>query len=168
MAVKTQEYWENRQEEYGSDHPHREVVRNVLSRYDSVFEFGCGYGHNLKGLKNISGCDINPLAIKSLQKKGNFKVGSFLDYADVILFDGVLLYIEVEKLLNEAKNLAEHILIVDLHSDSEEIEEDYLVRDYRKLLKKLGFKNIKLKKIPKKDWNVFPWTKYGYYIQADA
>lgn len=175
-------------------HPHRYLISSLLGRFQwmSLLEIGCGAGANLINIvqrhpsKQLGGIDINPEAIDLLSKtiKGAYlKVGSVEDIAmsdnstDVILSDMALIYIDpfkIDKVIGEIKRVARsHIVFCEFHSTSIyarlklRLTSGYNAYNYKKLLAKHGFYDVKLYKIPEEMWpGGEPQKSFGYIIHA--
>lgn len=176
------------------NHPHRYLLSSVLSMFDwySLIEVGCGGGANIIHLlqffkgKQFGGVDINPEAIESCKnvfKGGIWKVGPADDIMmsdkslDVILTDMMLIYVgnrRIMKHLKEFRRIARNSIVL-----CEFIEKQWYKRiwlhwktgyyfyNYPKLLKKLGFYDIYLLKLPPLAWpGGGLQEKYGYIIKA--
>lgn len=175
------------------DHPHRQLLVWILKTipFYSLWEVGCGPGANLKKIvqeipnKQLGGSDVNPEAIELAQK--TFKGGLFHvesgenllmsdNSVDVILSDACLIYVDptkIKKYLNEYKRVARsHIVLCELHEKNlwkrftYWLKTGYFMYDYKKLLDKLGYWDIRLTKIPKEFWPGTPWEQHGYIITA--
>lgn len=175
------------------NHPHRDMISYLLGkiRWYSLMEVGCGSGPNLLNIlkkypgKQLGGIDINPDAVKLAQETfagGFFKVGSADDIMmsdnsmDVVLTDMTLIYIgprKINKVIKELKRVSRHyVVLCELHSDSIfdrirlRLGSGYNAYNYEKLLKKHGFNDITLIKIPPEVWDGKPQKPYGFIILA--
>ena len=88
---------------------------------DSICEFGCNIGANLKAIRHVnpdvalSGIDINPHAVKMLQKEdiGDIHCASILDVDmdrqyDLVFTRGVLIHIHPDEVPKAMHNMAKH------------------------------------------------------------
>lgn len=159
-----------------ADHPRRHALAHVLKRisFISLFEVGCGSGPNLVnfiktiGGKQFGGCDVNPTAIGVAQKTFQGAIfkrcpGDDLMMSDksvdVLLSDMCLIYVGPGKIkdhLNEMKRVGRSwVVLSEYHSSSWwkrwklRIGSGRHSYDYRKLLKKLGFHDTMVYKMPK-------------------
>lgn len=183
--------WE--QAYFTPDHPHRQLIIDALRgmKFYSIYEIGCGAGANLfKVLKNfpgvrVGGVDVNEDAVAAAKKhlpnnalvehrtKGDIFMN---DHSiDVILSDACLIYIDplrINDTIKEIKRVARNnIVFVELHSSSfwERMKirwRGYHAYDYKKLLAKHDFYNIRVEKIPKGLWDGTPWEQHGFIITA--
>ena len=173
-AKTDREYWVNYLKTW--NHPHRFIISAALNQFKwvSLFEVGCGSGPNIVNIvkhhnkKQIGGSDINKVAIEVLSsqiKGGFFKVGSGDNImmsdksSDVVLSDAYLIYVgplKIKKYLKEIKRIARnHVVLVEYHSES--WKDRFLLRvlsgrhsyNYKKLLERLGFYDIRVFKMPK-------------------
>lgn len=176
-----------------ADHPHRWLLTQILKTFPwfSLMEIGCGPGANLvnivKGIpgRQIGGIDINPEAIELAEKTFNggvFKCCSAEDImmsdkaTDVALTDMTLIYVspwKIDKHLKELKRITRNYLVLcEFHSESWwdrlklRINSGYNAYDYRKKLKKLGFYDIMVLKIPDKMWPGAKNDKFRHIIKA--
>lgn len=179
------------------NHPHRYMISAILELFPwiSLFEMGCGPGPNLLNILlsfkerkkiQIGGIDINPEAIELAKETfggGVFKVGSAEDVmfsddaADVILTDMLLIYVgwfKINKYLKEIKRLARnHIILCEFHHKSWwqrlklKLTSGYNAYNYIKRLRKHGFYDIYMVKIPESAWpGGEPQKTFGYIIWA--
>ena len=171
-------------------HPHRFLISAILKGllWMSLFEIGCGAGANLINIVKsfpgktlqLGGSDISPDAIKTAQdilKGAILKVGSGDDVimsddsTDVVLTDRMLIYIgpwDIHRYIREIKRIARtYVVFCEFHSESlyERIKlkmtSGYNTYNYRKLLEKHGFYDIRLFKLPPEAW---PGDTYPSYI----
>jgi ubiquinone/menaquinone biosynthesis C-methylase UbiE len=177
------------------DHPHRKLIIELLKefKFDSLLEAGCNCGPNLTRInevmpeKQLYGIDINKQAIetgKYLIPNVNFKCAPVerMPFAgksiDIILTDATLIYVKpenIEKVLKDMKWIAKKgIVLCEFYTedlmDSLIFKSftDYYLHDYKKILIKLGFLNIKTLKLPAEYWpDSDLWAKYGYIITAN-
>ena len=173
-------------------HPHRDLLSEILKtfKWNSLLEVGCGAGANLVNIlahfknKQIGGIDINADAIKLAKKtfEGAFlKVGSVEDImmsdnsVDTILSDMCLIYVDKpDKAIQEIRRVSRnYILFCEFHSESWfkrlklKLISGYNAHNYRKLLKKYGFTDIIIGKLPEDAWKGGnPQKDYGYIIRA--
>lgn len=160
--------------------PHREVISAALKQFPwtSLIEVGCGSGPNVINIiknnkgKQVAGIDINSTAIKVLQssvKGGLFKVGSGEDImmsdksTDVTLTDAYLIYIgplKIKKHLLEIKRITRNYIVLCEYYNSS-LRDRWKLRilsgrhsyNYKRLLRKLGFYDIQIFKMPKVEDN---------------
>lgn len=177
---------------WNPEHPHRNYIIALLSKlkFTSLLEVGCATGANLYRVKkafpntSIGGVELNEDAVKeaSLRLPGAvIEQGSAENMffssksVDVVLTDACLIYVgptKINKVLKEIDRVARSaILFVELYSPS--FLQRLLIRfagynayNYPKLLKKLGYYDIELYKIPKEAWPGGPWEYWGYLIIA--
>ena len=185
----------NWKEQYmNPQHPHRLLIAEALKHipWMCLFEIGCGAGANLVTIikknpgKQVGGVDINPDAIAFAQTQFTnalFKVNSGDNImmsdksAGIILSDMMLIYISpryISRYLKEWKRVArDYIILCELHSDSWwkrfviKWKEGYNIYNYKKLLEKLEFYDIKMYKFKKEDWPDSDLQQdYGHLIVA--
>ena len=178
------------------DHPHRMLISGYLRQFHwtSLFEIGCGAGANLVNIiknlqgKQLGGIDINPDAIELAKKSFNggfFKVGSAEDLimsdssVDVVLTDMTLIYIsprDIGRVIDEIKRVARvKVVFCELHSDRWinrlifRFKTGYNAHNYKTLLERHGFYDIKTLKIPEEFWpGGEPQKTFGYLISANV
>lgn len=182
------------------NHPHRFMITFILSTFPwvSLMEIGFGGGPNLINIikhltgRQVGGTDVVPEAVEMAEKTfvgGMFKVCPADDImlsdnaTDVALVDMVLIYVDptrIDKHIKEIKRVARtHIVFCEFHSTSwwERFKlrwrSGYNAYDYKKLLKKHGFYDIELFKIPNEAWPKEDGTpssdeenKFRYIIKA--
>lgn len=178
------------------DHPHRTLIAEVLKhmRWGCLIEIGCGAGANLmailKSMPNpqvqVGGVDINKDAIELANKNfkgGLFKVGTGEDVmlsddaTDIVLTDMYMIYLTPKRIAKQLKEIARitrnSVVFCELHSENRlerlaiKWREGYNVYDYKKLLDKHGFYDIKLYKLPPEFWPESKLQqKYCYIITA--
>lgn len=176
------------------NHPHRYLITHVLKSFNwySLFEIGCGAGANLVNIvkqipeRQVGGIDINADAIALAEqtfKGGSFKVGDALDImmsdkgTDVLLSDMCLIYAGPKKIheyIKEIKRVTRNrVLFCEFHHESLwkrwwlRLRTGYNAYDYKKLLKKHGFYDIQVWKIPEESWpGGNPQKTFGYIILA--
>jgi ubiquinone/menaquinone biosynthesis C-methylase UbiE len=174
-------------------HPHRELISRILSTmpWACVYEVGCGAGANLVNIAThfpkrlLGGCDVNPDAIKLASEQFNggiFHVGGADDImmsdnsVDIVLTDMCLIYVgDIHTVIEEIKRIArKSVVLCELHTSNPldrlffKLRSGYWAHDYKKLLTKHGFKDIRLIKIPPEAWeNGEPQKTYGYFILAN-
>lgn len=161
------------------NHPHRYLISAVLKQieWQSLLEVGCGPGPNLVNITKLfpqvvlGGIDVNPDAIELAKKtfKGVlFRVGSAEnimvsdDGTDVVLTDMCLIYVDprkINKVIKEIKRVVrKYVVFCEFHSESWydrmkiRLTSGYHAHNYVKLLKKHGFYDIQLIKIPPEAW----------------
>lgn len=192
-------WWKNRkidwQQAYGTtvDHPHRDMLVDVLSKFDfrSVLEVGCASGPNLVRILRhwpdtvVGGVDVNPQAIAEARRlipRGVFEVREADDLyfsndcSDMALSDACLIYYgrkRVRKAIKEMTRCAKgFICLVEFHSESWldrlmlKLTSGYNAHDWKKLLTEMGFDDIIIRKIPSRIWSGLPWERYGHIITA--
>jgi ubiquinone/menaquinone biosynthesis C-methylase UbiE len=177
---------------FNLEHPHRIMLMKLLGtlKFNSLMEVGCGAGANLalavKTFPNlrVGGLEINEDALTEAKKMlplSIFEQGTVEDMyfsdktVDLVLTDACLIYVgptKINKAIEEIKRVARnYVVFVELH------EPNFFKRlairlvgynayDYKKLLKKHGFYDIDICKIPKEVWEGGPWEQFGYYIKA--
>lgn len=164
------------------NHPHRQALRSLLGQLNwfSLMEVGCGAGANLVqialGLKGrrfqLGGTDINPDAIQVAETNGFFAGGNFLvcpnddilmsdKSADILITDMNLIYTgpgHIDKTLQQLKLIARNWVVLS-EFDSESWWERIKLRlggyhayDYKKLLDKNGFYDVKKYKYKPEHW----------------
>jgi len=178
------------------NHPHRFLISGILKTFDwiSLFEIGCGSGANLINIFKcfegktiqLGGQDIVPEAIaagKKVLPGAILKIGPGNDVmmsddsADVILTDMCLIYIDPTKIhsyLKEIKRIGRrYVLLCELHSESFYgrvklwYNSGYYAHNYIKLLRRHGFYDITLYKIPEAGWpGGEPQKTFGFIIKA--
>lgn len=172
------------------DHPHRDLIVEAIRKWhtkpESILDMGCNAGPNLMNFKRefpkaiLGGFDVSEAAIKKAKeiiKKGILVVGdlrkmTFLDNTfEVGVADASLMYIppkDIEKVFNEIDRVVRStMIIVERVSEKEENNGYIWSRNYPKLLKSIGFKDIELIKLTEKTWpHSKGWAKTGYIIIA--
>lgn len=206
--IQNAEYWKNRSindeerdwKETGEnwvddyvksvDHPHRNLIIDVLYReiktYSfNLFEAGCSAGPNLLKIHRsypfiwTMGCDVNEESIKKAKEvlssfRSYVYVGDFHDIKlmdksfDVSLADAVLMYSgpnQIEKALDELVRITEKlIIIVERVSEVEENNGYIWSRNYPRLMENRGC-GVEIIKLDETTWpGSLNWQKYGYVI----
>lgn len=177
---------------FNPDHPHRAYIIALLKemKFTSILEAGCGAGANLYRIRSvfpnieIGGIELNQDAVDECRKRvanavieqGQIDNMYFSDKsADIVLTDAALLYYgswKIKKALKEIDRVARKgILFCELYSPSwfERLMvrfAGYNAHNYPKLLKKMGYHDIRVYKIPKEVWPGGPWEYTGYFILA--
>lgn len=174
-------------------HPHRDLILKQLSEWNfgSLFEAGCASGPNLLRIQKafphvqLGGCDISDSAIATAQTLLGDKVMLQADpvdkifhsdkTTDILLTDACLIYIGhdiIDNVLREFKRVTrKHLLLVEFHSTSPikrlglKLATGYNAYNYEKLLKKHGFYDIEITKLPDL-WDGEPWKTFGHVITA--
>jgi len=172
------------------NYPHRFYISYILSTFGwfSLMEIDCGAGPNLVNIlkshkrpMQLGGTDINKKALDIANKViigGLFKMDSGDNImmsdksTDVVLTDDVLSKLKLKqakKYFKEIKRITRnYVVLCELH------EQSFLKRlklkikgqcayNYKQLLPKLGFYDIRLYKVPKEDG---PYWHYKYVIVA--
>lgn len=183
-----------RKEYLNPDHPHRLMLVEVLKRlpFLSLLEVGCAAGANLVAIAKagmgvqVAGVDVNPEAVAFARSQFNnalFKVNAADNLmlsdqsTDIILSDMTMIYISPFKIgrhLKEFKKVARNFVVLcELHSESPwerlvvKWKEGYNVFDWKKLLEKHDFYDVKIFKIPPEAWPESDLQqKYGCIIVA--
>lgn len=178
------------------NHPHRQMILWALGSFQwfSLMEMGCGPGPNLVNIvrnfknKQLGGIDVNKDAIELANKTltgAYFKVGSVEDIpmsdkaTDVILSDMCLIYIDPRKIHDTIKEISRvartSIVFCEFHSDNWwerlqfRLKTGYNAYNYKTLLTKHGFYDIRIIKIPPDMWpGGEPQKTFGYIIIAKA
>lgn len=162
------------------NHPHRSLIAYMLSSlpFYSLWEIGVGGGANLAKLINVfknrplqmGGCDVSKDAIDFCIK--TFPGGVFHHESadnmmmsdksiDVLLSDMTLIYVDpfqIDTYLKEIKRVTRnYIVFCEFHHPSwwkraKARLGGYHVYNYQKLLKKHGFYDIMVQKIPAEYW----------------
>jgi ubiquinone/menaquinone biosynthesis C-methylase UbiE len=186
-------FWIDRRENWiksyaeTKNHKHRDKIIKILKKwkFDSLLEVGCNAAPNLKRIEEefpdvkLAGIDISEGSIETAKKlipKAELYTGvaeklPFADKSfDVILSDAVMFYLdyfEIEAAMKEIKRVGKkYLLMVELQQYGNKNIGSYFGRNYEELLKDFNFKDIKLVKMPKKDWDSTVWQEHGYYITA--
>jgi ubiquinone/menaquinone biosynthesis C-methylase UbiE len=175
------------------NHPHRQMIVDALRgmKFTQLLELGCASGPNLIRITKefpgvqVGGIDISADAIETargiLPPNAVLDVGSadncfFADKCtDVVLADACLIYLGPEKIdqvMKEMRRVArKHVVLVEFHEPSwwrrlaVWWKSGYFAYDYEKLLKKHGFWDIEIKRIPEEVWG-YPWSTFGAVITA--
>jgi ubiquinone/menaquinone biosynthesis C-methylase UbiE len=177
------------------EHPHRYLITIALNTFEwrSLMEIGCGGGANLKNIiatlkgKQVGGIDINPDAIALCEKTfkgGVFRVGNADNLmmsdksSDVLLADMTYIYVgpfKIGKHIKELRRVArKQIVLFEFHEKSWwkrillYLKTGYFAHNWPKLLKKYGFYDIIVMKMPKEAWEPGLQTKYAYLIKAKS
>lgn len=176
------------------NHPHRKMIVSALGQFNwtSLVEVGCGPGANLVNIirhfpnKQLGGIDINKEAIDLARKTltgANLKVSSVEDImmsdnaTDVVLSDMCLIYIDpsnIDKVIKEIKRIVRsNIILCEFHHKNWfkrlvfRWKTGYNAYNYKQLLEKHGFYDIRMFKIPPKLWEGGePQKTFGYLIIA--
>ena len=175
------------------NHPHRYILATVLNTFEwhSLMEIGVGGGANLKniisvlGNKQLGGVDVNKDAIEFCEKTfkgGIFRVGSAEDLlmsdksCDVLLADMTYIYVgpfKIKKCLKELKRIPrKQVVLFEFYEPKWYkrlyiyLRTGYFAHNWIKLLKKNGFYDIVIMKMPKDAWDKGLQTKHAYYIKA--
>ena len=176
-------YWQS------VNHPHRKLILKALESFypfKSLLEVGCNVGPNLKLIQDkfpkveLAGSDVNIEALK-IAKQRLPKVDIYIDNIenslikrqfDIVLVDAVLMYIPPERILKAMENISylakKGVILVEWKSESflGKVMYHHWARNYRKILKKMGWRNIKEIKIPKEIWSTENWARLGYIFVA--
>ena len=174
------------------DHPHRYLISIALNTFQwrSLIELGCGGGANLKNIlqviggKQLGGIDVNKDAIEFCEKTfkgGIFRVGSVEDIlmsdksCDVLLSDMTYIYVgpfKIKKCINELRRIARNrVLLCEFYEPNWfkriilYLKSGYFSHNWPKLLKKYGFYDIIVMKLPKDAWGGLQ-AKYCHIIKA--
>ena len=174
-------------------HPHRYLISIALNTFDwrSLMEVGCGGGANLKNIittlkgKQVGGIDVSKDAINFCEevfKGGVFRVGNAEDIlmsdksSDVMLSDMTYIYVgpfKIMKCLKELRRIARtKVVLFEFYEPSLikrvllYFKTGYFAHNWPKLLKKLGFYDIIIMKMPEQAWDKGLQTKYAYLIKA--
>ncbi|GAG52540.1 unnamed protein product, partial [marine sediment metagenome] len=173
-------------------HPHRNEISMILKQFHwiSLLEVGCGGGANMVNIlkhhkgKQVGGIDVSPDAIafcESIFDGAFLKVGSVEDImmsdssTDIVLSDMTMIYVDKpSKAIKEIKRVArQYVLFCELHTESWyskmklKLSSGYNAHNYKKLLKKHGFEDIRLVKFGPETWpGGNPQKDYGYFIFA--
>lgn len=170
------------------NHPHRNYIVAALNTipWISLFEMGCGEGHNIKKIvtvfknKQVGGIDGDKMLIGKAEDKFRgalLKVGKLDDVmlsdnsVDVVLTDRCLSKVKnVDKVVKEIKRLTRrYVVFAEFHSDSwlERLlfwwKTGQKAYDYGKLLKKHGFYDIINYQMPPEYW---PGSQLDHIIVA--
>jgi len=175
------------------NHPHRYILSVILNTFEwhSLMELGVGGGANLKNIltvlkgKQLGGIDVNPDAIefcKKTFKGGIFRTESAEDLlmsdksSDVLLSDMTYIYVgpfKINKHIKELKRVARNMVVLFEFHETKwynrlklYLKSGYFSYNWFKLLKKHGFYDIVIMKMPKDAWDEGLQTKYAYYIKA--
>lgn len=175
------------------DHPHRYLISVALNTFEwgSLMEIGVGGGANLKNIvkvlggKQLGGVDVNPDAIEFCKKQfkgGVFKVNGADDLlmsdksSDVLLADMTYIYVgycKIKKHIEELRRVArKQVVLCEFYEPKWwkriylYLTEGYFFHNWPKLLKKYGFYDIIIMKLPEKAWEEGLQTKYAYLIKA--
>lgn len=181
---------------YFVPHAHQKMIAEGVNwdTVGSVVEVGCGAGKNIFMIKKlfpnvqVGGTDINSDAISEAHDifEEHGMTAELLEVcpaddlfmndksADLILTDACLLYVrDIDKVIREFKRVARQgIMFVELHSKIRPQRAwlwwntGYRAYDYEKLLRRHGFYDITLRKIPKELWSGQPWESFGFVITA--
>ena len=159
-------------------------------KFESILEIGCGRCFNLKAIQEkypkvkLYGYDNDKNRIEIAQKtKGiTAKVGDITGDItketpfknkkfDIVFTAAVLIYITPEKIKQVIRNIKKsakkELILIEIHSSNSKKFKIYFIRNYKKLLKENGFKNIKLKKIPRELWPGLNYKDDGYIISGE-
>ncbi len=159
-----------------------------LKKIKSVLDYGCGYGMNMKVIKNINndiilnGMDISKTKIRMLKILNDniYKMSlnvheiknlpNFEKKFDLVFTDAVLIYVNPNNIYKLLKNLInsskKKILLHELCNLYDRRKVDYLhIHDYKNLIKRI---NPKLKiKTFKSSKPGTPWNTHGTIILID-
>tara|TARA_Y100001935_G_C17173918_1_gene441641 strand:+ start:47 stop:688 length:642 start_codon:yes stop_codon:yes gene_type:complete len=159
-----------------------------LKKIKSVLDYGCGYGMNMKVIKNINneiilnGMDISKTKIRMLKILNDniYKMSlnvheiknlpNFEKKFDLVFTDAVLIYVNPNNIYKLLKNLInsskKKILLHELCNLYDRGKVDYLhIHDYKNLIKRI---NPKLKiKTFKSSKPGTPWNTHGTIILID-
>ena len=166
-----------------------DIILDALKgrRFETILEMGCGAGHNLKVIKEkypktkLWGYDIDETRVEEAKKIPDtiVEIGDFTEKEtpfkdkkfDIVLMMATLIYISPEKMIQTMENIKKsakkEVILIEIHSLDRIIYKIYFLRDYERLLKENGFKNIKLKKIPRWLWPGLNYKDDGYIISAE-
>jgi ubiquinone/menaquinone biosynthesis C-methylase UbiE len=169
--------------------PHRKILIEKMSDFDSILEFGCSSGPNLYLLaqkypqSKIYGIDISRKAIregKRFFKKNNIKnvslisggieaLAGFKDKSiDVVFSDAVLIYFGKDKIREVIKEMVriarKEIVLLELHHNAESVYKDNWIHNYVELFSELGL----VAEIFKLDSGIWAgnWEESGYIIKV--
>ena len=151
------------------------ILMSNLPKVDSIFEFGCNIGLNLKAINYLQpeivlrGIDINKLAVRQASKSniGHIKEGSIteplkLPKTDLVFTFGVLIHVNPDKLEAAYSNLFEtskkYILVAEYFNPTP-IEVDY--RGHRGKLFKRDFSGDLM------DLYDLNLVNYGFFYKND-
>ena len=155
-----------------------EVLREMLKTMDfeTVLDFGCGYGRLCKAFqpKNYTGIDLNPQAIQEAQKRypdyffKEIEVDSEYDNVDIVLAYTVFLHLDDDTLgiiLQRLRKACNNYLIIGeilgrewrRPGDPPVFNRNH--DDYISLLQRHGFQVIKEYKLPYKRYANSPYFK---------
>ena len=163
------------------NHPHRDLIIKKLKEieFGSLLEIGCNCGPNLLRIQKefprveLGGVDINADSIaiaKRLLPAHELRLETrsadniyFSDKSiDVLLTDATLIYIgpdKINKVMGEIARIARKNVILCEFQTRDILKQiacwwkgGYYARDYEKLLKKFGFYDIEIEKIPVGSW----------------
>lgn len=167
------------------EHPHRQLILDVLKRFEpigSVLEMGCATAPNLVRIfeqypeNQMVGYDANEQAIaraKELLPKAVLTVGQhtaipFDEKFDVVIADATLLYVgpdEIDQVMAEINRVAGRLVILverDADSLKGEIKSHVMGRDYAQWLELMGFQVEKVK-LTEEQWpGSKGWAQHGY------
>ncbi len=153
-------------------------------KFETILEMGCGAGHNLIAIGKkypkvkMWGYDIDETRIEEASKIPNttIKFGDctkeppFKRKFDIVFMAATLIYISHDKMEQVIKNIKKsakkEIILIEIHAFTDYELKGYFIRDYEKLLKVNGFKDIKLTKIPRELWPGLNYKEDGYIISA--
>jgi SAM-dependent methyltransferase len=157
-------------------HPHRQMIVDALRgfEFESVLEAGCSSGPNLLRIHRefphakLSGTDVNAQAIGVAREhlEGDFRVGTLAEArfpdqcADVVLTDMMLIYVsKIDETFEEMRRVARrHVVLCEFHSGRAweraglNLMAGYRAHDYPALLRRHGWRNITMAKIPTELW----------------
>ena len=159
-----------------------------LKKIGSVLDYGCGYGMNMRIIKNIkndiilNGMEISKSKIRMLKILNDniYKMSlnvldiknlpNFERKFDLVFTDAVLIYVNhsnISKLLkNLIKSSKKKILLHELSYLYEKSKIDHLhIHDYKNLIKKINPK-LKIKTFKSKKPGA-PWNTHGTIILID-
>jgi ubiquinone/menaquinone biosynthesis C-methylase UbiE len=175
------------------DLPHREEIVSALrtTPFDSLLELGCGAGPNLFRIGRafpdvaLSGLDSNPGSIATARsflpyetklQVGALEAARFPDSSvDVVLTDRALIYVsEIDPVLQAIRRVArKYVVFCELHTERPlqslglKLVTGCRAHDYRTLLPRHGFTDVRISKIPANIWPCGGLQKlFGYTITA--
>ncbi len=176
------------------NHPHRKRIIEELQniKFGSLLEVGCASGANLALINKyfpqtgLGGMDVNADAIKqaklncpyivNLEVSNGWEVFYSDKSTDVLLTDMCLIYnspFKIKRMLKEIKRVTRNkVIFVEFHHKSllKRILLSlggYWAYNYLKLLPKLGFYDVQVRKLTETDWpGGQPQKDYGYIITA--
>ncbi len=126
----------------GTRVPYWKMILDIIPEINTVCEFGCNIGANLKAIKylknniNLTGIEINPAACDVLAgeniatvHKASITDASLSNQFDLVFSRGVLIHLNPDELENTLRNMEYHsrryVLIYEIFSPSQHHLEDY-------------------------------------------